>query len=106
MAHDSLPSVTSSLPGVIAQTPPPPGHTMIKSASGSKWVSDQYVESCLYRCPQVSKVRVHDIPYSGKIWRGINFGGLANLSKGRQIKNSPIFISCACVSVPVHYVSA
>ena len=43
------------------------------------------------------------IPYSGKIWRGINFGGFANLSKGRQIKNSPIFSSCACVSVSVHY---
>ena len=41
------------------------------------------------------------IPYSGKIWRGINFGGLANLSKGRQIKNSLTFSSCACVPVPV-----
>ena len=50
-------------------------------------------------------IEVH-IPYSGKIWRGINFGGLANLSKGRQIKNSPIFSSCACVSVFVHFVRA
>ena len=51
----------------------------------------------------------HILLYSGKIWRGINFGGLANLSKGRQIKNSPIFLQlrmrigtrtlCMCMSL-------
>ena len=44
------------------------------------------------------------LSYSGKIWWGVNFGGLASLSKGRQFKNSLIFSSWACVSVPVHYV--
>ena len=28
-----------------------------------------------------------DIPYSGKIWRGIQFGELARNTKKRQIKN-------------------
>ena len=62
----------------------------------------------IHACNIVNKVnRIGRlIPYSGKIWRGINFGGLANLSKGRQIKNSPIFSSCACVSVYIHYVCA
>ena len=56
------------------------------------------------KCPKCLGLQL--LPYSGKIWRGINFGGLANLSKGRQIKNSPIFSSCACVSVSVHFVRA
>ncbi|XP_064385539.1 CCR4-NOT transcription complex subunit 9-like isoform X2 [Halichondria panicea] len=35
MTHDSSPPVTAAmLPGTMAQTPPPPGHSMIKSASG------------------------------------------------------------------------
>ena len=32
------------------------------------------------------------VPYSGKIWREINFGGLANLSRGPQIKNTHAYL--------------
>ena len=37
--------------------------------------------------------------YSGKIWQGINFGVVVNLSKSCQYKNYEHSCNCACVFV-------
>ena len=41
--------------------------------------------------------KVRHIPYSRKIWRGINLGSLADLCKSHQIRK--YFSNCACVLV-------
>ena len=55
----------------------------------------------------VGVVQMWELPYSGKTWRGINFGGLVNLSNGHQFKNSPMLYLIAahvCLFLYVMYV--